>query len=363
MNKTKFNSSIYVVGWGKDYPLKPAKPEDGKGIHAISWRTTDIKAGEYNGNTHLIFTEYSDAQKYFRFPECAIFHMTHLIHAQYRDIFDAEPQSRKLEYLTTNLCVIDIDDQALKNKPENKLYDADFDNSAERYSLSNKILNIIESENGGGGCTEITISTKGYHIITELTPAVLPLVGRKHLRLTDYICEKYNVTDNERERASIDLLLHHQIKMAGQPAKKRIERDPYNIDNLLVPEYMLEDVEEISFKNFSLNNARDTEVHNYSYIDNPNYRRDRKFRSGAFIRYLNSIGIQPKGHGKNIMIPCVFHGETEASLSIDTDQNLYHCFGCGASGNLFQFVERYQGLSNDKKRIFEILEGLNCYQD
>ena len=321
MNKNKFNSSIYVVGWGKDYPLKPAKPDDGKGIHALNWRTTDIKAGEYNGNTHLIFTEYSDAQKYFRFPECAIFQITSLIHSQYRVIFNAEEQSRKQEYLTTNLCVIDIDDLALKNKPENKLYDADFDNSKERYSLSNKILNIIESENGGGGCTEITISNKGYHIITEITPEVLPLLGCQHLRLTDYICEKY------------------------------------------VPEYMLEDVEEISFKNFSLNNARDTEVHNYSYIDNPNYRRDRKFRSGAFIRYLNSIGIQPKGHGKKIMIPCVFHGETEASLSIDTDQNLYHCFGCGASGNLFQFVERYQGLSNDKKRIFEILEGLNCYQD
>ena len=363
MNKTKFNSAIYVVCWGKDYPLKPAKPDDGKGIHAISWRTTDIKAGEYNGNTHLIFTEYSDAQKYFPYPECAIFQITSLIHSQYRDIFNAEKQSRKQEYLTTNLCVIDIDDLALKNKPENKLYDADFDNSKERYSLSNKILNIIESENGGGGCTEITISNKGYHIITEITPEVLPLLGCQHLRLTDYICEKYNVTDNERERASIDLLLHHQIKMAGQPAKKRIEREPYNLDNLLVPKYMLEDVEEISFNKFCLNEARATDTHNYSYIDSPNYRRDRKFRSGAFIRYLNSIGIQPKGHGKKIMIPCVFHGETEASLSIDTDQNLYHCFGCGASGNLFQFVERYQGLSNDKKRIFEILESLNCYQN
>ena len=65
MNKTKFNSSIYVVCWGKDYPLKATPDNDGKGIHALSWRTTDIKAGEYNGNTHLIFTEYSDAQKYF----------------------------------------------------------------------------------------------------------------------------------------------------------------------------------------------------------------------------------------------------------------------------------------------------------
>ena len=262
MNKTKFNSAIYVVCWGKDYPLKATPDNDGKGIHALSWRTTDIKAGEYNGNTHLIFTEYSDAQKYFSFPECAIFHMAHLIHAQYKAIFDAEPQNRKQEYLTTNLCVIDIDDQALKNDPENKLYDADFDHSKERYSLSDKILDIIKSENGGGGCTEITISTKGYHIITELTPAVLPLLGCKHLRLTDYICEKYSISDNERERASIDLLLHHQIKMAGQPAKKRIERDPYNLDNLLVPKYMLEDVEEISFNNFSLNEARATDTHN-----------------------------------------------------------------------------------------------------
>ena len=94
MNKTKFNSSIYVVCWGKDYPLKPTKDNDGKGIRAKSWNTTDIMAGEYNGNTHLIFTEYSDAQKYFRFPECAVFHMASLIHPQYKDSFNTEPQSR-----------------------------------------------------------------------------------------------------------------------------------------------------------------------------------------------------------------------------------------------------------------------------
>lgn len=358
MNKTKFNSDIYVVCWGKDYPLKPTKDNDGKGIRAKSWNTTDIMAGEYNGNTHLIFTEYSDAQKYFRFPECAIFHMASLIHSQYKDSFNTEPQSRKLEYLTTNLCVIDIDDQALKNDPKNKLYDADFDNSKERYSLSNKILNIIESENGGGGCTEITISNKGYHIIAELTPAVLPLVRGTHLRLTDYICEKYSISDNERERASIDLLLHHQIKRAGQPAKKRIERDPYNIDNLIVPEYMLEDVEEISFKNFSLNNARDTEVHNYSYINSPNYKGSRlKYTNRAILRYLIYKQRRIK-NSKEFKTPCFLHGETEASLSIYPEENRYYCHGCHEHGDLCDLVMKVEGMKFLEAK--SLLNSLGC---
>lgn len=358
MNKTKFNSAIYVVCWGKDYPLKPTKDNDGKGIRAKSWNTTNIMAGEYNGNTHLIFTEYSDAQKYFPYPECAVFHITSLIHPQYKDSFNTEPQSRKLEYLTTNLCVIDIDDQALKNDPKNKLYDADFDNSKERYSLSNKILNIIESENGGGGCTEITISNKGYHIIAELTPELLPLVRGTHLRLTDYICEKYSISDNERERASIDLLLHHQIKRAGQPAKKRIERDPYNIDNLIVPEYMLEDVEEISFKNFSLNTARDTEVHNYSYINSPNYKGTRlKYTNRAILRYLNSIGI-PIKNSKEFKIPCFFHGETEASLSIYPEENHYYCHGCHKHGDLCDLVMNREGIGFLEAK--SLLDSLGC---
>ena len=38
------------------------------------------------------------------------------------------------------------------------------------------------------------------------------------------------------------------------------------------------------------------------------------------------------------MARCPFHEEKTASFSIEPAQKLYHCFGCGASGDVFSFV-------------------------
>ena len=75
----------------------------------------------------------------------AVFHITNLIKAEYKQVFLDEPENRKMEYLTTDICVLDIDDQRLN--PKSPLYDYDFDHSPDRYNLSNKILSIITHEN------------------------------------------------------------------------------------------------------------------------------------------------------------------------------------------------------------------------
>ena len=38
---------------------------------------------------------------------------------------------------------------------------------------------------------------------------------------------------------------------------------------------------------------------------------------------------------KNIMIPCIFHDDKNASLCISTDENkpVYNCFGCNEKGS------------------------------
>lgn len=41
---------------------------------------------------------------------------------------------------------------------------------------------------------------------------------------------------------------------------------------------------------------------------------------------------------------CVFHEERTPSLSVDPVQKLYHCFGCEAGGDVFQFVQETEGL-------------------
>lgn len=42
---------------------------------------------------------------------------------------------------------------------------------------------------------------------------------------------------------------------------------------------------------------------------------------------------------------CVFHDEATASLHINTEQNVFHCFGCGAKGDVIAWVRRVDGLS------------------
>ncbi|SDN43104.1 DNA primase [Alkalicoccus daliensis] len=55
--------------------------------------------------------------------------------------------------------------------------------------------------------------------------------------------------------------------------------------------------------------------------------------------------IQLKKQGRNFTGLCPFHGEKTPSFSVSQDKQLYHCFGCGAGGNVFTFVMEYEGLS------------------
>ena len=51
-----------------------------------------------------------------------------------------------------------------------------------------------------------------------------------------------------------------------------------------------------------------------------------------------------KKTGSNFMGKCPFHQEKTPSFSVDPTQKVYHCFGCGESGNLFTFIEKKEGL-------------------
>ena len=41
---------------------------------------------------------------------------------------------------------------------------------------------------------------------------------------------------------------------------------------------------------------------------------------------------------------CPFHEERTPSFSVDPQEKLYHCFGCGEAGDLFKFVMEKEGL-------------------
>ncbi len=51
-----------------------------------------------------------------------------------------------------------------------------------------------------------------------------------------------------------------------------------------------------------------------------------------------------KRNGPRWVAPCPFHQETKPSFSINEDLGLFYCFGCHASGDIFDFYGRINGL-------------------
>lgn len=65
------------------------------------------------------------------------------------------------------------------------------------------------------------------------------------------------------------------------------------------------------------------------------------------VEIVDVIGdyVQLKKQGRNYFGLCPFHGENSPSFSVSPDKQIYHCFGCGAGGNVFSFLMDIDGLS------------------
>lgn len=57
--------------------------------------------------------------------------------------------------------------------------------------------------------------------------------------------------------------------------------------------------------------------------------------------------------GKNFFGVCPFHDDNNPSMSVSQDKQIYKCFSCGASGNVFNFVMDYENV--DFKEALSIL--------
>ncbi|MDP4083481.1 MAG: DNA primase [Bacillota bacterium] len=55
--------------------------------------------------------------------------------------------------------------------------------------------------------------------------------------------------------------------------------------------------------------------------------------------------VQLKKQGRNYFGLCPFHGENTPSFSVSPDKQIFHCFGCGAGGNIFSFLMELEGIS------------------
>jgi DNA primase len=54
--------------------------------------------------------------------------------------------------------------------------------------------------------------------------------------------------------------------------------------------------------------------------------------------------IPLKRAGRNFKAVCPFHHEKTPSFMVSPDRQIYHCFGCGAGGNAFNFIMQYERL-------------------
>ncbi|GJQ08366.1 hypothetical protein GpartN1_g157.t1 [Galdieria partita] len=63
-----------------------------------------------------------------------------------------------------------------------------------------------------------------------------------------------------------------------------------------------------------------------------------------FVKLASSVvKLKPSGH--NFIGSCPFHDDENPSFSINNEKKIFHCFACGASGDIISFVMRLENLS------------------
>ena len=68
-------------------------------------------------------------------------------------------------------------------------------------------------------------------------------------------------------------------------------------------------------------------------------------RSRCYIVDLVSSYLpELRKRGATYKCCCPFHNEKTPSFTVNQERQIYHCFGCGANGDVFSFVQEYDKL-------------------
>lgn len=78
-----------------------------------------------------------------------------------------------------------------------------------------------------------------------------------------------------------------------------------------------------------------------------------EIRSASDIVDIISSYLPLTKKGKNYFGVCPFHDDTNPSMSVSKEKQIYKCFSCGASGNVFNFIMDYEHV--DFKEALSIL--------
>src|SRR5437588_5000639 len=69
-----------------------------------------------------------------------------------------------------------------------------------------------------------------------------------------------------------------------------------------------------------------------------------EIRDRSDIVEIIGMSVPLKKAGRNYKGLCPFHQEKTPSFNVDPQTRSFKCFGCGESGDVFHFVEKYQNM-------------------
>ena len=70
-----------------------------------------------------------------------------------------------------------------------------------------------------------------------------------------------------------------------------------------------------------------------------------KIRSSIAISSVVGKKVKLKKRGKDLLGLCPFHQEKTPSFTVNETKGFYHCFGCGAGGDVIKFVSETEKLN------------------
>ncbi len=86
----------------------------------------------------------------------------------------------------------------------------------------------------------------------------------------------------------------------------------------------------------------------------PDGEIDRIKRETDLAAVVRTRGVELKSQGSDLVGLCPFHDDHDPSLRVTPGKGLWRCMSCQATGNVIQFVQRFDGVSF--RHAFELLK-------
>src|SRR5437762_13916933 len=78
---------------------------------------------------------------------------------------------------------------------------------------------------------------------------------------------------------------------------------------------------------------------------NPGSFADTVKQQADIVRVIGDYVRLKKTGAQNFGSLCPFHKEKTPSFSVHATRQFFHCFGCGASGDVFSFVQKIENIT------------------